>query len=61
VRDPHQNVSKDIEEFKEYFVKITEMFAILETNYKDKELLKILDKIADLVAFQKYLGKVKYL
>ena len=37
------------------------MFTILETNYKDKELLKILDKIADLVAFQKYLGKVKYL
>ncbi len=37
------------------------MFTILETNYKDKELLKILDKIGDLVAFQKYLGKVKYL
>jgi hypothetical protein len=45
VRNPHQNVSKDIAEFNEYFTKITEMFAILETNYKDKELLKILDKI----------------
>ena len=37
------------------------MFGILETNYKDKELLKILDKISDLVAFQKFLGRVKYL
>ena len=37
------------------------MFAILETNFKDKELLKILDKISDLASFQKYLGKVKYL
>ena len=37
------------------------MFAILESNYKDKELLKILDKIPDLIAFQSFLEKVKYL
>jgi 23S rRNA C2498 (ribose-2'-O)-methylase RlmM len=61
VKAPHQNVSKDIAEFNEKFIKITEMYGILETNFKDKELLKILDKISDLASFQKYLGKVKYL
>ncbi len=37
------------------------MFSILEKNYREKELLKILDKIPDLIAFQKFLGRVNYL
>jgi hypothetical protein len=37
------------------------MFAVLEKNYKEKELLKILEKIPDLIAFQTFLSKVKYL
>ena len=37
------------------------MFAILEKNYKEKELLKILEKIPDLIAFQTFLRKVKYI
>jgi hypothetical protein len=37
------------------------MFAILEKEYKEKELLKILEKIPDLIAFQKFLKRVNYL
>ena len=37
------------------------MFGILEKNFKDKELLLILDRIKDLIAFQTFLTKVDYL
>ena len=37
------------------------MFGILEKNFKDKELLLILDRIKDLIGFQTFLAKVKYL
>jgi hypothetical protein len=37
------------------------MFGTLEKNFKDKELLLILDRIQDLVAFKTFLTKVKYL
>ena len=58
---PSQNLAKDIDYFNEQFIKITEMLDKLEKLFEEKELLLMIERIPDLIAFQKFFEKVKYL
>jgi hypothetical protein len=58
---PTQNLAKDIDYFNEENIKILEMFDKLEKLFEEKELLLMVERIPDLIAFQKFFEKIKYL
>lgn len=61
VRLPSHYVSKDVNDFNETFIEMNKMVEQLENLYYKKELLPILEKVPDLLKFQSFYEKVKYL
>ncbi len=58
---PAHNVSQDVEKFNEESVKINKMMDELELLFESKALIKILDRIPELVEFEKFYRNVEYL
>lgn len=61
VKAPSQYVSRDVEEFNLEFIKFNKTMEEMEKSYQDKDLLQLSNKIPDLINFQKFYEKVKYL
>ena len=61
IPSPQHAVSQDVTQFYEMYEKIMKTMGELETIYQNKDLLKILKKIPDLVQFRNQYKRVEYL
>ena len=58
---PAYNVSQDVEKFEKMFETITKLMDEIDILYASKDLRQILEKIPQLIEFQKFFEKLRYL